>query len=507
MLTRIGKFEIVRKLGEGAMGEVYLAKDTVIGREVAVKTIHPHGATAADARDRFFREAQAAGRLNHPNLVTVHEFGEDAGLLFLAMEYVPGEDLTALLRGGLAPGEILEVVAQVCEGLGFAHQHGVLHRDVKPSNVRVTRISGRPLAKVMDFGIARVAGSEMTGTGTLLGTFGYMAPEYIQSGKPDARSDLFAAGVILYEALAGHKPFEGDTTATILYRVIHEDPPALEPGRIAGISPAIHALLKRALAKDPAARFQTGEAMAAALRSARNPQWSGPVDLEATVRAAKGDLPTTRIAVANRPRRTWPWLAALALVAVGVGGWLFSRKEIPRAATAPAALPPGRTAPPSVEPPPAPESLLPKPQEVRVAPPSPEPMERPRPEPKPEPRREPKPEPLPPPKIQTLEEASAAIDTDPDAALAFLETHVAEDPSSERGHALRIAALYQLGRYDDCLRAFREAAKNGFRVQQMARFPRFRQVIEAEKADPKLAKRLKPIMEWEQNRPNRRRVP
>jgi serine/threonine-protein kinase len=508
MLTRIGKFEVARKLGEGAMGEVYLARDPLIGREVAIKTIHPNAATAPDARDRFFREAQAAGRLNHPNLVTILEFGEDQGLLFMAMEYVPGEDLTVLLRGGqLGPGEALEVVAQVCEGLGHAHQYGVLHRDVKPSNVRVTRSSGRPLAKVMDFGIARLAGSDMTGTGTLLGTFGYMAPEYIQTGKPDARSDLFAAGVILYEALAGHKPFEGDTTATILYRIIHEDPQALDPARIGGISPAIQALLKRALAKDPVARFQTGEAMAAALRAARNPAWEGPLDPDATVRtgsrALKTELPTAHL---SRPRQRRFWgLAAgfLGLAGLALGAWLATgggpRLQAPMAEPTTEA-PPQQTpeAPPQRVPPPEPEPLS------RKAEAAPEPRPAlPRPEP-PAPREEKKvPEP---PKIQTLEDAAAALDQDPQGALDFLDRHLAEDPSSEKGHALRIAALYQLGRYDLCLGAFRDAARNGFRMPQLLRFPQFRRMMEQEKADPKLALRLKEIMGAERDRLPRRRL-
>lgn len=506
MLSRIGKFEVVKKLGEGAMGEVYLALDPIIGREVAIKTIHPNAATASDARDRFFREAQAAGRLNHPNLVTVHEFGEDQGLLFMAMEYVPGDDLTVLLQGrSLGPGEALEIMAQVCEGLGYAHQHGVLHRDVKPSNVRITRISGRPLAKVMDFGIARLAGSEMTGTGMLLGTFGYMAPEYIQSGKPDSRADIFAAGVMLYEALAGHKPFEGDTSATILYRIIHEDPLALDPSRIQGISPAIQALLKRALAKDPAARFQTGEAMAAALRAAKDPAWIQPLDLDATLRTGQAGRPSHPSPQGTKARALWPWAIGFSLLTLGAVSWAWTRRASRPALPVPPATalvakvepPPGVSQTPIIE---APELVPPTP--AATTPPSR--AARLKPEPKaslPE-----KVEPPPSPKIQTLEEAGAAIDSDPEAALAFLEAHVAEDPSSERGHALRIATLYKLERYDACMQAFRAAAKNGFRVIQMARFPRFRQVIEAEKADPKLPKHFKGLIPRE-DRPNRRPAP
>ena len=219
MIRKLGRFDILKSLGQGAMGEVFLGLDPAIGREVAIKTIHREAALGTEARQRFAREARAAGTLNHPNLVTIHEFGEDQGVLYLAMEFVPGMDLEAMLRDRvLAPVEALEVLAQVCDGLAYAHQKGVLHRDIKPSNIRVSREGECLRAKVMDFGIARVAGSDMTGTGTLLGTFGYMAPEYIRTGVPDPRSDLFAVGVILYEALAGRRPFDGDTTATVLYR-------------------------------------------------------------------------------------------------------------------------------------------------------------------------------------------------------------------------------------------------------------------------------------------------
>ncbi|HEX9082634.1 MAG TPA: serine/threonine-protein kinase, partial [Holophagaceae bacterium] len=218
MLQQLGKFKILRQLGHGAMGEVYLGQDPAIGREVAIKTIRSEAALGPEARERFAREAQAAGTLNHPNLVTIHEFGEDQGMLYLAMEYVPGSDLGALFRErALAPVDLLEVLAQVCDGLAYAHARGVLHRDIKPSNIRVHREGAGWRAKVMDFGVARMEGSDLTSTGTILGTFGYMAPEYIRNGAAEARSDLFAVGVMLYEGLSGRRPFEGDTTATILY--------------------------------------------------------------------------------------------------------------------------------------------------------------------------------------------------------------------------------------------------------------------------------------------------
>ena len=181
MFEKLGKFEIRRSLGQGAMGEVYLGVDPTIGREVAIKTILPSAATGAEAKERFAREAKAAGVLNHPNLVTIYEFGEDQGVLYIAMELVKGHDLEELLEEqSLTRSEVLEVLAQVCDGIGFAHRQQIVHRDIKPSNVRVQRDGKRLHAKVMDFGVAKISNSDMTATGMVMGTVSYMAPEYIR---------------------------------------------------------------------------------------------------------------------------------------------------------------------------------------------------------------------------------------------------------------------------------------------------------------------------------------
>jgi len=467
MTLQIGKFEVLQKLGEGAMGEVFLARDPIIGREVALKTIRLSSFSGAEARERFFLEAQAAGRLNHPNLVTIHEFGEDQGLLYLAMEYVPGEDLATLIRDrSLSSAEVLEVLAQVCDGLGYAHQQGVLHRDIKPSNIRVSRVSRRLLAKVLDFGIAKVVGSEMTGTGQLLGTFGYMAPEYIKTGKPDPRSDLFAVGVMLYEALTGTRPFEGDTTATILYRVLHEEPKALEPAALNGISPEVQNILNRTLAKDLKTRFPSADLLAAALRAARDPAWrvgsraEGPAVAKAPRVGSKGLL----------------W-ASLALLLIGLGstGFLWRRA---RAA---------KKAPPPV-------AQLPAPMPVVPAEPAPvEPTLPAKPEPKPV-EKGPKPVRVKPtePRIQTLDQASAALDSDPKAALRYLNEYLKKDPTSERAQALRVVALYDLGRYQESLDALKGAGRQGFRLGMMLRkFPRLRSMMESESKERHLPKRKK----------------
>lgn len=292
MFQKLGKFEIVRLLGHGAMGEVYLGVDPSIGREVAIKTILAATAGGEEAKARFAREAKAAGVLNHPNLVTIYEFGEDQGVLYIAMEFVKGHDLEELLRDqSLTRSELLEVLAQVCDGLDFAHHNHIVHRDIKPSNVRVIRDGRRLAAKVMDFGVARVGNSDMTATGMVMGTVSYMAPEYIRSGKPDPRSDLFAVGVMLYEALSGRKPFAGDTTPTILYKIVNEPPEPLDTEALQGISPATRAVLERALVKDPDVRYQTAADFAKALRAAKDPTWTGATEEGTTLLPSGAALP------------------------------------------------------------------------------------------------------------------------------------------------------------------------------------------------------------------------
>jgi serine/threonine-protein kinase len=274
VLTRLGKFEIVRLLAQGSMGEVYLGRDPTIGRDVAIKVIHTSSGMSPQARERFATEARAAGALNHPNIVTVHEMGEEQGVLYLAMELVKGEDLATLIRAGtLASRDALEVLAQVCDGLAMAHRHQILHRDIKPSNIRVAWDGKNLQAKVLDFGVAKVINSDKTDEGTVFGTVNYMAPEYLQSGRPDSRSDLFAVGVILYECLAGIPPFDGPSPGSVIYRLLHELPMPLPPTAFQGISRDVQGILNHALAKDPGNRFQTAEELATALRAAKDTAW------------------------------------------------------------------------------------------------------------------------------------------------------------------------------------------------------------------------------------------
>ena len=268
--TRIGKFEILRRIGKGAMGEVFLGRDSVLGREVAIKTILASSSFGEEAKARFEREARSTAVLNHPNIVTVYEFGEDEGLHFLAMEYLEGENLETLIQQqGLSLAESLDVVAQACEGLAYAHEHGVIHRDVKPANILVIRRGKRLTAKLMDFGVALVNQSNLTQQGIWMGTANYMAPEYLDSGKAGTSSDLFAVGVMLYEVVSrGRKPFAGETTTLVLNAILRNPPEPFSPGEIQDVDPHLLEVVHKALAKRPEDRFQDAEALANAIREA-----------------------------------------------------------------------------------------------------------------------------------------------------------------------------------------------------------------------------------------------
>ncbi len=508
MKPRIGKFEIQRRLGEGAMGEVFLGRDPIIGREVAIKTIRPQIATGEEARERFYREARAAGTLNHPNLVTVHEFGEDDGTLFLAMEYVPGQDLqTLLLDHSLTRPQILEIVAQVCDGLAYAHARGIMHRDIKPTNIRVDWHQGRPFVKVMDFGIARIAGSDMTGSGTILGTFGYMAPEYISTGIPDPRADIFACGVILYEALAGERPFPGDTTATVLYRIVHEAPKPLDPSRLQGISPAVQGILDQALEKDPSQRYQRAEVMSAALRSAKDPNWVGGVALSTTASArqssreaqmaptvatqASGSARPSPVAVgspaAKSPSNAGIWVAGLIVVAgLAAGGAWYWKYELKQAPAAPMAArsnseeSAGNPVSPSVK---APSPVA---EEPKI--PQAQPKEKPKPAPTPviteAPPEHPAPERQDPiqesPGKLAINEPPADIESHPFRAHQHFQAMQRQDPQNAKAYALDMVALYQLNQYGEMAALIHKAKANGVNPRAFNVYPRFRMMMKEE---------------------------
>jgi len=305
--VKLGRYEIVRELGKGAMGIVYLAKDPLIGRLVALKTIRPSAhADDEDTREfqaRFVREAQAAGILNHPSIVTVHDIGQDdpSGMSFIAMEYVEGQNLKEMLAQGrpLSFEQAADIIAQVAEGLDFAHAKGIVHRDVKPANIIL--LDGNR-AKITDFGIAKITSgvANLTTTGQFLGTPNYMAPEQIKGTPVDGRSDIFSLGICLYECLTHRKPFGGDSLTSISYKIVHEPFPPLHE-----INPTIPegygVVVSQCLEKDPAKRYQRGKDMANALRAVlrgeRPARSSEPMFADATV-LTRGDhdkLPTMEI--------------------------------------------------------------------------------------------------------------------------------------------------------------------------------------------------------------------
>ena len=267
---RLGRYVIERRIGRGAMGAVYLAKDPRINRAVAVKVISIEkefeDEELKEARLRFYREAESAGRLTHPNIITVFDAGEDKGLAYIAMEYIPGiplRDFTDPKRL-LAPKRALELAAATAEGLDYAHNQGVIHRDIKPANLLYNPKDGT--IKISDFGVARMTDNNKTKTGIVLGTPMYMSPEQLGADNLTGLSDLFSLGVTLYELLVGEVPFKATNIAVLMTKITTEDPAPISSRR-AGIAPSVDAVLAKALAKRPQDRFSCGAEMAIALRN------------------------------------------------------------------------------------------------------------------------------------------------------------------------------------------------------------------------------------------------
>ncbi len=266
---RLGRYVIERRIGRGAMGAVYLAKDPRINRPVALKVIQIEkefeDEELKEARIRFYREAESAGRLTHPNIITVFDAGEDKGLAYIAMEYVPGIPLKQFTdpKKLLAPKRALELCASTAEALEYAHNQGVIHRDIKPANLMYNPKEGS--LKITDFGVARMTDNNRTKTGIVLGTPMYMSPEQLGAEDLTGHSDLFSLGVTLYELLAGEVPFHATNIAVLMTKITTEDPAPISTRR-AGIPPSVDSVLEKALAKRPADRFTSGSEMAIALR-------------------------------------------------------------------------------------------------------------------------------------------------------------------------------------------------------------------------------------------------
>jgi len=324
------------------MGVVYRGVDATLDRPVAIKVMSAGAGADAESRARFKREAQAAARLQHPNIVTIYELGEHEGAPFMALELLEGVDLQRAIESGLRPNPkaTLPVVLQLLAGLGHAHEHGIVHRDVKPSNLFLPQ--GRP-AKIMDFGVARL-GQALTTTGLMVGTPNYMSPEQVRAAHVDGRSDLFSAGLILYELVTGEKAYRGDSVVSLLYKIAHEDPDLSLIPR----GPAwerLRAVLVRSLARDPGQRYPDAAAMGADLAQALldlggSAHWAAPSDLGLMVKvsprpsavtlgtaapplappmALGTEVPREPMPPSAPPSRIATWRSPMALAA-GLGG-------------------------------------------------------------------------------------------------------------------------------------------------------------------------------------------
>ena len=281
-LTRLGRYKIRGELGRGAMGIVYEAEDPALDRIVALKTIllENDAEGRKEYHQRFFQEAKAAGKLTHPNIITVYDFGEEGDLAYTAMELLKGVELRArMLKGDISTIEAVDIARQVADGLGYAHEHGVVHRDIKPSNIMLLP---RGRVKIMDFGIARLrVADHKTSTGVVLGTPRYMSPEQVAGLPVDNRSDIFSVGIVLYEMLTRGSLFGGKDTPQILHNVSNVEP--VPPSRVnREVPPMLDFIIARALKKDPAGRYQDAYELAADLRTCL-------AELGANERAAKDE--------------------------------------------------------------------------------------------------------------------------------------------------------------------------------------------------------------------------
>ena len=337
------RYRVERKLGAGGMADVYLCADLSLGRRVALKVLSSRFVHDEQFIERFRREAKAAAGLNHPNLVAVYDWGEIDGTYFIVMEYVEGETLKELVRrrGRLSGSDALDIALGLLAAVGYAHRHGVVHRDIKAQNILLDRAG---TAKVTDFGIARAGDSGMTEAGSILGTAQYLAPEQARGEVVDERSDLYSVGVVLYEMLTGKVPFTGDSAVNVALKHVNELPP--EPSEVVpGMPYTLNQIVMKALAKEPDLRYQTAEDFARDLRAA---QAGGPVtaatfDLAAERTQLMTTPPVDATQVLTRPARTAPaggrhrsrrtlWVALLLVAVIAAAAaaliWTLSGERI-----------------------------------------------------------------------------------------------------------------------------------------------------------------------------------
>jgi len=275
---RLGRYVLEREIGRGAMGTVYLGRDTAINRSVAIKAIplasEFSDAELVEARSRFFREAETAGRLNHPNIVTIYDVGEERGLAYIAMEYLKGHHLSDYARSNnlLEPRKVLDLTGRTAAALGFAHKQQVVHRDIKPANLMFD--VGTDVLKITDFGIARLSGAGSTRTGIVLGTPSFMSPEQLEGRTVTGHSDLFSLGVSLFQLLTGQLPFTADSMTGLMQQIAEAPHPPLRAFR-PDLPACVESVIDRALAKNPDDRYDSGAQMAAALDDCRSRMPSG----------------------------------------------------------------------------------------------------------------------------------------------------------------------------------------------------------------------------------------
>jgi serine/threonine protein kinase len=335
--SRLGKYEILAKLGEGGMGEVWRARDEQLHRSVAVKILPPEFARDSSRRARFEQEARVLAALNHPNIVALYEFGEENGQIYLVSELVEGESLRALLdRGRITTRRATEIATQLADAMAAAHALGIVHRDLKPENIMLTASAG--VVKVLDFGLAKqtvartsdatLTMAVATQPGTVMGTAGYMSPEQVRGANTDHRSDVFSFGVILYEMLAGARAFQAESQVETMNAILHADPPA--PAENVAIPPALSSIVHRCLEKKAEQRFQSAADLAFTLRSASaNTAASGAQPVLPAQTA-----PLVEPAPRNRPRWIWPAAAVVGAAALFAAGFWTRERTLSREAPA-----------------------------------------------------------------------------------------------------------------------------------------------------------------------------
>jgi len=324
------------------MGVVYRALDPVLMRRVAIKVMSDAFAQNDDLRERFLREAQAAGSLQHPNVITIYDFGEVDGHLYIAMEFVEGQDVAELIahQVPLTTTNKLDIAIGVLQGLAFAHKRGIVHRDVKPANIRVDADGN---ARIMDFGVAHLASSEMTRTGVVIGTPSYMAPEQILGGRVGPEADIFSVGAVLYEMLTGTRPFAGGPLQAVMHRVLSESPLPLDVCT-PGLPARLNEIVMRALAKEPEKRYASALAMAndlLAVRASLDASGSSPgtLSLRATIESALAERRTSEFKRVQRRRIAFSGLGVVAAAGLVLSGWFIARSVAMRGTASDTARP------------------------------------------------------------------------------------------------------------------------------------------------------------------------